>query len=343
MTPFLGPNHPEVRVVGQQIVGVEQYLSGYHANVGERFNAMGGAELGPLLTSMLTRSVEQARQHEGLLRRSFEGARDRAALHSGRLMQIATLERELERLDHQYDQLFTKSNNIDPQQIQAPIRASIVQEPLPALKPASPRLAVTYLGALAAGLIVGCLAVYVQDLLDDRFGSPEEMSQRLGLPVLSIIRRFEAIAGEQLDAVHAFAGVDSTQGEAFRTLRTALTIGNESADRLAVSSAEPSDGKTTVCVNLAVSVRPGRQADAHHRRRPPQARHDDAIESEGQARSNRSVDGRRRPSRCRRALRAVDDARGARCYPRRPAASRRGGAAFGIELRRVALVGGREL
>lgn len=253
LSPYLGPNHPRVRVLTQQISGVQTYLSGYHASLGQRFKNLDNTELAPLLTSMLTRAVAQAVQHERLLRQSFDSARQEAAEHSGRLMEIASLQRELERLDDQYDQLFAQSNSIDPQQIQAPIRASIVQEPLPALKPASPQLSVTYGAALFAGLLLGCVAVYLQDLMDDRFNSPEEMSQQLGLPVLSIIRQFEPLDGERLDAVHAFAGVDSTQGEAFRTLRTAFSIGSEPTDRLAVSSAEPSDGKTTVCVNLAVS------------------------------------------------------------------------------------------
>ncbi|MEM6260267.1 MAG: polysaccharide biosynthesis tyrosine autokinase [Planctomycetota bacterium] len=253
MEPFYGPNHPEIVTLGRQIASIQKYVSGYHANTGQRFEAMSGSDLAPLLTAMLTRSVEQARRHEAELHGAVQEARSEAATHSSRLLAVADLQRELERLDDQYDQLFARSNSIDPHQVQAPIRASIVQEPLPALRPATPKLAATVSGALLLGLVVGCATAYVQDLIDDRFNSPDEISQQLGLPVLSIIRRFEPLDGNKLDSVHAFAGVDSMQSEAFRTLRTALSIGADSTDRLAVSSAEPSDGKTTVCVNLAVS------------------------------------------------------------------------------------------
>ena len=95
--------------------------------------------------------------------------------------------------------------------------------------------------------------VYIQDLLDDRFGSPEEMSVQLGVPVLSLVKELTPTGGVGLDAVHMHAGGEAFQTEAFRTLRTALTIGGEVSDRVMISSAEPSDGKTTVSANLAVA------------------------------------------------------------------------------------------
>ena len=93
----------------------------------------------------------------------------------------------------------------------------------------------------------------MQDVLDDRFTSPEEMTAQLSVPVLAMVRELEPIDGVGLATVHTHVYPTEVEAEAFRTLRTALTLSADVSDRLLVSSAEPGDGKTTVCVNLAVS------------------------------------------------------------------------------------------
>ncbi len=68
-----------------------------------------------------------------------------------------------------------------------------------------------------------------------------------------MVRDLEILEGTGLEAVHSFAMPSAVETEAFRTLRTALTLSNDVSDRLLVSSTEPGDGKTTIAVNLAVS------------------------------------------------------------------------------------------
>jgi len=46
---------------------------------------------------------------------------------------------------------------------------------------------------------------------------------------------------------------NAVETEAFRTLRTALSVGAEVCDRILISSSEPGDGKTTISANLAVA------------------------------------------------------------------------------------------
>jgi succinoglycan biosynthesis transport protein ExoP len=96
------------------------------------------------------------------------------------------------------------------------------------------------------------LLVYVQDVLDDRFASPEELSAQLGVPILSIVRDLVALEGEGLAAVQTHAHPNAVESEAFRTLRTSLSLNEGECDRILVSSSEPGDGKTTIAANLAV-------------------------------------------------------------------------------------------
>ncbi|MEM8863946.1 MAG: polysaccharide biosynthesis tyrosine autokinase [Planctomycetota bacterium] len=253
ISPYLGPGHPKTIALTKQIAATRQYLASYHANAGQKFDAMGSGELAPLLQNMLAQSVTQARTREHQLLVSFEQARAQAVRQSGDLAQLQMLEREVARIEKQHDVLFEKIAAVDIHQVQAPIRVLTVQDPLPNEAPVSPKLHVALGGATVLGLILGAMVVYVQDLLDDRFGSPEEMASQLGVPVLSLVRTLETTGGVGLDAVQMHHGGDDAELEAFRTLRTALALSGDASDRLVISSAEPSDGKTTVSANLAVS------------------------------------------------------------------------------------------
>lgn len=253
LAPYLGPRHPRAVALSEQIQATRQYLTAYHSNMGSRFDSMASEELAPLLRGMLTQSVAQAAGRERQLLASFEAARADAVRQSGDLAQLQMLEREVDRIEKQHDVLFEKIATVDIHQVQAPIRVVPVQDPLPPENPASPKLHLALCGSAFLFLMLGVLSVYLQDLLDDRFGSPEEIADQLGAPVLSMIRQLTPTGGVGLGAVHMVAGGDDVQLEAFRTLRTALALNGEATDRLVISSAEPSDGKTTVSANLAAS------------------------------------------------------------------------------------------
>ena len=250
---FLGPNHEEILGLQEEAASIASYLQTYRSNVGRRFDAVGNAELGSVVRRMLKQSVAQAVHKEEQIQASFAEARSEAARHSGALVKLQMLEREVARLETQYDMLFEKIAAVDIRQVQAPIQATVVEEPLPNQTPVTPQLQNVVLASLLGGLILGGVIVYVQDVLDDRFSSPEEMAGQLGVPVLAIVRPLDPLDAEGVESIHANINPHSFETEAFRTLRTTISLNASVTERLLISSAEPGDGKTTVSANLAVS------------------------------------------------------------------------------------------
>ena len=253
LTPFYGPAHPKIADVNERIRSIESYLTNYRANTGNRLASFGSRELGPMMESMLQQSVAQAHRKEEQLAQSFQQARAQAGQESGGVVRLESLEREVRRLEKQQDVLLDRIASIDLRQLQAPIQATVVQEPLPEDNPISPQLRHVAVLSLLCGLGIGGLIVYVQDVLDDRFSSPEEITAQLAVPVLAMVRELEPIDGVGLASVHTHVCPTAVETETFRTLRTALTLSADVSDRILVSSAEPGDGKTTISVNLAVS------------------------------------------------------------------------------------------
>jgi capsular exopolysaccharide synthesis family protein len=251
LSKFYGPNHPRIGELQNKIAGIQQYLQSYRQNVGQRLG--GNEQLGQTVRRILEQSVRQSFQKEQQLSISFEEARQEAAKHSGDVVQLRMLEREVTRLESQYDLLFEKISTVDMRQEQAPIQATVVREPVPDNMPVSPQLRLVVICCLASGLAIGTVVVYVQDVLDDRFTSPEEITAQLGVPVLAMVRKLDPLPGVGMETVHTHSMPNAVETEAFRTLRTALSLTGSSCERLLICSSEPGDGKTTITANLSTA------------------------------------------------------------------------------------------
>jgi len=249
-----GPNHPHLTDLKKQIAGLDEFLKTYRTGAGQRFNSMGDVVSKSVVLSMLERTVREAEQKELQLFQALEEARTEAAQQSDHIVQLQIMEHDVQRLETYLDSLSEKIDTFDISQVQAPIKATVVREPLPGLNPVSPQLRLVLIVCFMVGTILGVLIAYVQDLLDDRFNSPEELSTQLGVPILAMVRKLDPLEGEGFAAIHTHALPNSAETEAFRTLRTALSLNGEVCDRILVSSSEPDDGKTTISANLAVAL-----------------------------------------------------------------------------------------
>jgi len=106
---------------------------------------------------------------------------------------------------------------------------------------------------LLVGLAVGVLLVLVLEILDNTVRTVGAAAALVGAPVIGNIR-YDPAARKAPLIVGDRSG--SVRSEAFRQLRTNLQFINvaHSTQVLVVTSAAPSEGKTSVCVNLALAL-----------------------------------------------------------------------------------------
>lgn len=130
--------------------------------------------------------------------------------------------------------------------------ASVISEAEVPLEPVSPRPLRTAALAIAAGLVLGVGLAFVREFLDDTIRTPDDLSRLTPAPVLGQIPRDDRSG--TLDPSHEpeHSGLD----EAFRSLRTSVQFAaiRSPLRAIQVTSANPSDGKTTVAAHLAVSL-----------------------------------------------------------------------------------------
>ena len=134
----------------------------------------------------------------------------------------------------------------------APVKVTVTDAPEVAVAPSSPRpVQETSLGALA-GLLVGAALAVLRARLDRSVRSAEQASAATGVPVIGTVLRDDALA-----AAHIYEGSpDSRFAEDYRKLRTGLQFLriDDPATIIMITSALPSEGKTTLAVNLALSI-----------------------------------------------------------------------------------------
>ncbi len=250
---FYAENHHKVREIQGRIAAAEEYLLNRSRLDNSQLGGLSQQELAPLLMQFAQQALAQALQLEQATRRSYEEANSQAMSLDQAITKRNQLQREYTRMSNDYDQVLTHLHDIDLGQENSSIRTRTLNRPEVRRGPISPKLTRIVLLSLLSGIGGGLLLVYLQDLLDDRFRSPEELQAQLGIPVLAMVRKMDPVADRGIEAIHAHMRPNAVETEAFRTLRTALALSENSVERLVISSSEPGDGKTTIAVNLATT------------------------------------------------------------------------------------------
>lgn len=118
--------------------------------------------------------------------------------------------------------------------------------------PIRPRPLMNIALAAAVGLMLAAGIVFLVEYLDDTLKSPEEIERTLGIPVLGFIAEMQ-YRDKSAEEVYVSRQPRSPVSEAFRSLRTNLEFASvqKPVQTFLVTSPGPSEGKTTVSVNLA--------------------------------------------------------------------------------------------
>ncbi len=166
------------------------------------------------------------------------------------------LEKDASRLQSLYDLLFSRLKEVDVSIGIEPESVRIMEKASPPGGPITPRkLQSLFLSALI-GIGVGLGLIFGLEYIDDSLRYPEEVTRDLGLPFLGVI---PAANWDPDDLrTHVLSNIDQKSGlsESYRNVRSALLFNPATASlrTLAVTSAVPKEGKTTTCLNMAVSM-----------------------------------------------------------------------------------------
>jgi len=167
---------------------------------------------------------------------------------------VSRAELELAKAQYQSNRssLFANLQQIRLTEVQSTTTISQLNQAIPNTTPIQPQPLKS--GALAAvvGFMVAAGVVFLIAYLEDEIRDPSELSQRWGIPVIGVITNFSA----SQEPLITLSKPRMPVSESFRSLRTNLQFSGIDAPlkTLLITSASPSDGKSSVAANLATVI-----------------------------------------------------------------------------------------
>jgi capsular exopolysaccharide synthesis family protein len=252
-----GPNFPKVQRLAAQQNELETNLSNARKT----------------LVESVKEEYSTARGHVEILQEALNRQKAEANNLAEKLVQYHILQHDAESNKQLYDGLLQKLKEAG---ISAGLRSSNIRIVDPALIPTSPsrpQKARNILLAILIGLVGGIGLAIFREYLDNTVKSPDDIESLTSLPSLAVVpsmpglngyHRLSRLGGEAAHVVASGPRVEllsysqpkSPVSEAFRALRTSLLLSQAEhpPQVILVTSALPREGKTTVAINLAVTL-----------------------------------------------------------------------------------------
>jgi len=162
--------------------------------------------------------------------------------------QISSLQSKLSTMENNYGLLLSNT-----QQGAVNTLTIIEYAELPT-NPIGPMKGLTILLAAAAGFILAACEAYVLEYLDDTLKSPDAVVRLFSAPIIG--RIFEQAEGMDENRLYDADNANHALNEPFRALRTVIDFAetDQPLKKILVTSPDIGDGKTSVAVNLALSI-----------------------------------------------------------------------------------------
>jgi capsular exopolysaccharide synthesis family protein len=225
-------------------------------------------------------------KRESLVKQAFDEQQTQSNTIANKSVEYNILKREVETSKQLYEGLLQRLKEAG---VSAGLKASnirVVDPPVPPTVPVRPRVFLNVSMSLVVGLFFGIALAFVQERMDNTLKNSAEIEQFLGIPALAMIpsrqslhhgknRYVKALPNPSLviDAGGETAPIqkrvrndaaafdvvfmqEPALSEAFRGLRTSVLLSTATRPprSLAFVSSGPSEGKTTVCCSLAMSL-----------------------------------------------------------------------------------------
>jgi capsular exopolysaccharide synthesis family protein len=269
MSATLGPNHPQSKAARAQIDEIAQ-------EVNKEQNRL-------LLKAKQDYII--AHENETQTEAALEAQKADAYKLRDDLIQYTLRQQEFESNRTLYEGLRQKLRSAGVEAGLESMEIDVVDQALPPAKPVLKRRSTIILTNLVFGLVGGIIIAFIMESLDTRLRSVAEIESVTELPSLAVIPRARRNSAEQAAALttvqknlNVLAQSKSQFAEAFRSLRTSLllsTVGR-APKFILLTSATPSEGKTTLATNLACILAQGdarvllidadlRRPTVHHR------------------------------------------------------------------------------
>lgn len=201
------------------------------------------------IKSSIRQNYQAAVGQERSLQAQVNGLKGDVLDFRSRSIQYNILQREVDTTRSLYDGLLQRYKEVGVAGGITANNISIVDRALPPTAPSKPSMVLNLALAAFLGLGLGILMAFAIEALDQSLASPEDVEAKLDTPILGVV----PVLPKGTTPVEALADLRSGFAEAYYSLRTALQFStpNGAPSTLFVTSAKPSEGKSTTALAIA--------------------------------------------------------------------------------------------
>ena len=203
------------------------------------------------------REYEVARSNELALERALGQSKSEIQGINRKEFQLGVLEREAQGNKQLYDMFVTRFKETN---VAGDLQSTVARVVDPAIVPNiayAPKKVQIVSIAAAVALLIGIMLSLLLDRISNTINTASEIELRLGLPMLGYLQKMAGGSKKNMHSELAFiTDSQSLFSESIRTIRTSILMSALDSPKkiIVVTSSVPSEGKTTVCFNLACAL-----------------------------------------------------------------------------------------
>ncbi len=192
-----------------------------------------------------------------ILQKDYDETKSQAVALGNSFAQLRVLQDQFDSTTKYMEGLATKVKEIDVTNTESTnVNVQILEVAKAEPVPIRPKKLQVLMIAGIVGVMMGFGAALLQDWMDQRLRSVDEISAALQLPILGVVPHIMGGKTAMARGMEVHVEPMSEVSEAYRTIRTAVYFGvPEGQDNtVLVTSPAPGDGKTTMASNLAIAM-----------------------------------------------------------------------------------------
>lgn len=201
-------------------------------------------------------------QEMEVMTQAYEQEIEAARAEGATEIEYARFQRDIGRQQALYDRVVARLDEINLMANAEGLRVEKLDSPKLGWQ-VGPSLSKSFMMGGFIGFLVAAGLAYLIDVSDKSYHSAEQIAEHLKLPVIGHV---PSVTVDKKTVRESDSGLDpclvtyfksrSKNSEAFKAIRTALYFSNQGGDQkiLQVTSAVPSDGKSTVAANCAIAI-----------------------------------------------------------------------------------------
>lgn len=231
-----GPKHPKMIAAQSELADADKQL----------YKQIAGVVKG------VRSSFDASRKSEQALKNQLVEAKQDIQETNRKEIKLRELKWEVESNRKLYNMFLGRSKETDEAKGLQTAHASIVDAAVIPVLPVKPNKKIALLIAVVSSFlfIIGIFILF--DLLRNTIGVPEEVKEKLSMPLLGFLPALKGKKNADLSGSF-ISDPTGTFSESVRSIRTALLVSKhkETDDIILITSSVPSEGKSTVAINIA--------------------------------------------------------------------------------------------